>query len=106
MPVTVLPDGSVTQGGQATGQLALSTFDIAALNKEGANYFVPVTGSQPRDSTGSVLQGKLEASNVGGPESAVRLVAIMRQFEMLQKAMTIGNDLNKRAIEEVAKVQS
>ena len=51
-----------------------------------------------------IQQGKLEQSNVGSAESAVRLVAIMRQFEMLQKAMSIGNDLNKHAIEEVAKV--
>ena len=32
-------------------------------------------------------------------ESAVRLVAIMRQFEMLQKAINIGNELNSEAIE-------
>jgi hypothetical protein len=28
----------------------------------------------------------------------------MRQFEMLQKAMNLGNELNRRAIEEVARV--
>ena len=60
----------------------------------------------PKPAAGSVLQGKLEASNVGGPESAVRLVAILRQFEMLSKAMSIGNELNRRAIEDVARVQS
>ncbi len=37
-------------------------------------------------------------------ESAVKLVGVMRQFEMLQKAMTLGSEMNKRAIEEVAKV--
>ncbi len=30
----------------------------------------------------------------------------MRQFEMLQKAMNIGNELNRRAIEEVARVSN
>jgi len=30
----------------------------------------------------------------------------MRQFESLQKAMTIGNDMNRRAVEQVAKVTS
>jgi flagellar basal-body rod protein FlgG len=53
-----------------------------------------------------VLQGKLEQSNVGTAESAVRLVSIMRQFEMLQKAAGIGNDLYKEAITEVARVVS
>jgi hypothetical protein len=28
----------------------------------------------------------------------------MRQFEMLQKALNVGADMNKQAIEEVAKV--
>jgi flagellar basal-body rod protein FlgG len=48
----------------------------------------------------------LEASNTGTAESAVRLVSIMRQFEMLQKAVMIGNDMSKQAIEQVAKVGS
>jgi flagellar basal-body rod protein FlgF len=54
----------------------------------------------------SVEQGKLEASNTGTAESAVRLITIMRQFEMLQKAVLIGNDMSKQAIEQVAKVGS
>jgi flagellar basal-body rod protein FlgG len=51
-----------------------------------------------------VQQGKLEAANAQPAESAVRLVNIMRQFEGLQKALAIGNDMNRRALEEVAKV--
>ena len=106
IPVEVSTDGSVRQSGQVTGQLDLAAFDRFAINKEGHNYFALVPGSKPKPAVGTVLQGKLEASNVGGPESAVRLIAIMRQFEMLSKAMSIGNELNRRAIEEVARVQS
>lgn len=104
--VEVLKDGSIRQSGQVTGQLDLSAFDPRSINKEGSNYWAAIPGATPQPAKGTLLQGKLEASNVGGPESAVRLVAILRQFEMLQKAMSIGNDLNKRAIEEVARVQS
>ena len=49
-------------------------------------------------------QGQLEAANTGSAEAAVRLVSVMRQFEMLQKAVTLGSEMSKRAIEEVAKV--
>ena len=35
-----------------------------------------------------------------------RLVGVMRQFEMLHKAVSIGNEMNKKAIEEVARVGS
>ncbi len=52
----------------------------------------------------TVEQGKLEASNSGTAESAVRLISIMRQFEMLQKAATMGADMDKQAIEQVARV--
>ena len=49
-------------------------------------------------------QGKLESSNTGSAEAAVRLVSVMRQFEMLQRALTLGAEMNKRAIDEVARV--
>jgi len=53
-----------------------------------------------------VEQGKIEDSNVSPAESAVRLVSVMRQFEMLNRAVALGSDMNKRAIEEVARVGS
>lgn len=104
LPVELSPDGSLTQGGQLVGQFALASFDTGALGKAGLNYFAPLEGATPKPATGTVLQGKIEQSNVGTAESAVRLVAIMRQFEMLQKAMNLGNEMNRRAIEEVARV--
>jgi len=104
LAVELLPDGTVQQGGQPVGQLEVSSFDRGSMDKIGANYFVPAEGVKARQGTGAVVQGKIEQSNVGAAESSVRLVAIMRQFEMLQKAMNIGNELNRKAIEEVAKV--
>jgi flagellar basal body rod protein FlgG len=106
LPVEVLPDGTVRQGLQTVGQMEVVSFDRTSINKEGTNYFAPFAGAVPRPAAGSVLQGKLEASNVGTAESSVRLIAIMRQFEMLQKAAGIANDLNTRAIQEVARVVS
>jgi flagellar basal-body rod protein FlgF len=106
LPVEVLPDGTVQQGGQAVGQMMVASFDPQSIAKEGLNYFAPLAGATAKPASGAVLQGKLEQSNVGPAESSVRLVAIMRQFEMLQKAMNLGNELNRRAIEEVARVTS
>jgi flagellar basal-body rod protein FlgG len=53
-----------------------------------------------------VEQGKIESSNVAVPEAAMRLVGMMRQFEMLQKAVTLDSDMNRKAIEEVGRVAS
>jgi len=36
----------------------------------------------------------------------MRLVGVMRQFEMLQKAITVSSDMDTKAIQEVARVSS
>jgi flagellar basal-body rod protein FlgF len=109
LPLDISRDGTITQGGQPIGQLDIADFTgEAGLTKQGSNYFrtadPTVKPAAPAGTT--VEQGKLEASNTGTAESAVRLVSIMRQFEMLQKAAMIGNDMSKEAIEQVAKVGS
>jgi hypothetical protein len=35
----------------------------------------------------------------------VRLVSVMRQFEMLQRALNLGAEMNRRSVEEVARVK-
>jgi flagellar basal-body rod protein FlgG len=54
-------------------------------------------------SAGVILQGRLESGNVSVAGSAVRMVTVMRQFEMLQKAILIGADMNTAAIQSVSK---
>jgi flagellar basal-body rod protein FlgF len=102
----IAPDGTVTQDGQTIGQLAVVDFtSTAGLQKQGKTYFRQTDAKlRPGPSAARVEQGKTEASNVGTAESAVRLVNVMRQFEMLQKAVGMGLEMNRRAIEEVAKV--
>jgi flagellar basal-body rod protein FlgF len=106
-PLEITPDGSITQDGQALAQLQVVDFkDPSGLQKMGNSYFLP---SDPKNlptavADTTVQQGKTENSNVTPAESAVRLVGLMRQFEMLQKAITITSDMNKQALTEVARV--
>jgi flagellar basal-body rod protein FlgF len=109
LPVEISKDGTIVQGGNAVGQIEISDFaSTSGLAKQGANYFRSTDPSvKPAAASGaSVEQGKLESSNTGSAESAVRLVSVMRQFEMLQRAVTLGAEMNRRAVEEVAKVGS
>ena len=106
-PLEISSDGTVTQDGVVTGKLEVVDFtSTAGLSKQGSNYFrVNDPAVRPTAPSGtSVEQGHLETSNTGTAESAIRLVSVMRQFEMLQKAVNLGNDMNKKAIEEVAKI--
>jgi flagellar basal body rod protein FlgG len=108
-PLDVAADGSVSQDGQQLGKLEIAgVADTSTLAKQGSSYFVPADSSvQPLAAAGvEVQQGKLEGSNVATAESAVRLVSVLRQFEMLHKAVSIGDEMNKKAAQEVARVGS
>jgi flagellar basal-body rod protein FlgF len=82
--------------------------DPSLLAKRGNNYFQTDLASMPPAPAlqTEVQQGKIEAANSQPAQSAVRLVNIMRQFETLQKAMAIGTEMNRSAVQEVAKVTS
>ena len=105
-PLDVSRDGDINQNGKSIGRMKLADFsNPAALTKFGANYFTNATGQISLDATGAqTYQGKIEASNVSASHGAVRIVGLSRQFEMMQKAVSIANDMGKKAIEEVAKV--
>ncbi|MBV8728285.1 MAG: flagellar hook basal-body protein [Acidobacteriia bacterium] len=105
-PVSVSSDGTVMQDGNIVGQLDIRNLPATGLAKRGSNYFLSSDPNLQPVAAGdtSVSQGRLEASNAGSAESAVRLIGIMRQFEMLQKAASLGMEMSQHAIQDVAKV--
>lgn len=106
LPLEVALDGSIHQRGQLLGQFKLVNFkDPSVLTKQGNTYFNNNSDQKPVDATDiQVHQGKVEDSNVSPAQGAVRLVNVMRQFEMMQKAVSLSNDMSRKAIEEVARV--
>ncbi|MEO8098610.1 MAG: flagellar hook basal-body protein [Acidobacteriota bacterium] len=100
--------GIVRQNGQEVGQIEIAGFGNAAteLGKMGSSYFARIEGSAAPGAApeAQVKQGAIEQSNVPVTDSAVRLVGVMRQFEMMQRAMSVGSEMNKRAMDEVARV--
>lgn len=107
IPVEISKDGTVLQGGQSLGQIQVVNFQSTdSLTKMGSEYF---QNNDPKNlpapaSNVEVQQGKLEGSNVPVAESAMRLVGMMRQFEMLQKAVGISSEMDTKSIQEVARV--
>src|SRR5574340_44050 len=102
-PFEVGTDGTVRQQGQSAGQLEIAGFaDPSVLAKQG-NTYCRAAGVNPTAATAEVRQGHLEDSNVSSAESAVRIVSLMRQFEMLQRAISLGGEMNRKAVEEVAR---
>jgi flagellar basal body rod protein FlgG len=108
--IVVGADGTVSQNGAALGQLQVVDFAEPNLLEKsvGTNFQSPDPQKvTPQAATNvQVAQGKLESSNASSAESAARMVMLLRHFEMLQRAVKIGADMNRQALEEVAKVGS
>lgn len=103
-PVDIGADGTVRQDGAALGVIELFAVEgSSAVSKRGSTYFEWRDPVPPKTVTADIRQGSIENSNVPVAESAVRLVSIMRQFEMLQRAVALGGEMNRR-LDEVAKV--
>ena len=108
-PITIAANGTVSQDKLPIGQLQVVDFkSTLSLSKQGRTCFIntdpknqPVTPAAV-----DVEQGKIEGSNVPVAQSAMRLVGVMRQFEMLQKAVGVSNDMDTKTIQEVARVGS
>jgi len=106
-PVDIDKDGVVTQGGQNLGLIEVSALDVPnTLSKLGNSYFAPLdkTAAAPKANNVELRQGQIEQSNVSPADSSIRLINVMRQFEMMQRAMTLGAQMNQSAVQEVAKV--
>jgi flagellar basal-body rod protein FlgF len=106
LPVQVSREGDITQSGKPIGHIKLVNFENpGALTKFGSSFFSNASGQDPVAATGAqIFQGKLESSNTSASHGAVRIVGLSRQFEMMQKAISLSNDMSKQAIEQVAKV--
>ncbi len=106
-PLEISADGVIRQGGAQVDKLKTVRFaEPQSLSKRDGTYFRWVSPAAPATSASGaeIRQGQLEAANATAGEGAVRLVGVLRQFEMLQKALTLGAEMNRRAVEEVARV--
>jgi flagellar basal-body rod protein FlgF len=108
-PLQVGTDGQILQDGNPLGQLELASFkDSSQLQRSAGVYFqnVDAPANPVTPSAAQIFQGKNESSNATPAESAARMISLMRHFEMLQHAIKVGTEMNRQAVEEVAKVGS
>ena len=105
--VNITREGVVQQGGQSVGQINVVDFKTydSLVKAGGASFQNTDPSNAPAAASDvDVQQGRSEGSNVPVATSAMRLVGIMRQFEMLQKAIGISSDMDTKSIQEVARV--
>jgi flagellar basal-body rod protein FlgF len=100
---TVLPDGSVMQGDNTVGQLAIVDYaDPQALQRMGSNRY-DTSGTTAKASTATVVQGAQEQSGVDMATCMIDMIRLNRLFEMsLKAAATLTNDMDAKSISDVS----
>jgi flagellar basal-body rod protein FlgF/flagellar basal-body rod protein FlgG len=105
--VSVGADGVLSVAGGVSSAVGVFTFAAGTrLTPEGANSYAPPKGTTPNLSkNATVRQGAIEAANQDTITGSLDLVAMQRQAEMMQKALTIFHtEFNKIASEDLPKV--
>ncbi len=84
----VSSDGTISVDGALAGQVQVVQFASGtALTQAGSSYFSAPAGSE-HGSSGNIVQGSLENSNVNPISAAVDLVSLQRHADLLQQALT------------------
>ena len=102
----VSADGTVSVDGALLTQLKLVDFAPGTqLSPEGSSDFAAPGRRTNGSRTGQVRQGMLESSNSDPVTSAVALISLQRNAEMMQRALSIFNtDFNQTAVQELPHV--
>jgi flagellar basal-body rod protein FlgF len=112
-PITLLPgevsigdDGTISVEGETIGRLKIVQFanPAASLTKEGNALFVASQGSNPVEATDvTVVQGALETSNVNPVLEMSTMMQNSREFDSLQRSITLMREIGRRVVTELAK---
>lgn len=103
--LSISGDGTLSVDGALAGKIALVQFpSTAALQAEGSSYYTTDAAAMPSVHA-RVRQGALESSNVNPIASAVELVSVQRNAQMLQRALsTFHSDFDRIATQDLPKV--
>jgi flagellar basal-body rod protein FlgG len=104
--ISISKDGSIYNTEGKINQLSIVEFnDIQALNKEGTSLFVnSVDGNIKREQISTTVnQGFVEGSNVNAVSEMSELIQAHRHFENIQKAINAYDNINTRAVNDIAK---
>jgi flagellar basal-body rod protein FlgF len=104
--VHIASDGTVSQGTNKVGKIAVVTFnDLSSLSKTGDNLFSNTSNLQPQPASAArVHQGMLEGSNVNSILQVTRLIEISRAYESMARTIENSAELSRRSVERLGRV--
>jgi len=103
--VTIAKDGTVSQGENIIGRVAVMRFDdLSVLEKTGDNLLRNTANLDPAPAPDVRMhQGMLESSNVKPILEITRLIEVTRAYESITKMMESSADLSRRAVERMGR---
>jgi flagellar basal-body rod protein FlgG len=104
--VSICENGDVTLNGSFVDRLkVVAVEDRNRLSKEGSSLLFYRSDKEPKIlENPNIKSGYLEKSNVSAISSMVEMVSIMRQFEAIQKCISLEmNDMNSKSIEKLGR---
>jgi len=106
-PVAIAKDGTISQGEERIGKVAVVKFDtLSALDKAGNNLYRNTSNQQPQALTTAVVhQSTLENSNVNSITEITRMIEVTRAYESVGKMMDSTAELSRRSVERMGKAQ-
>ncbi|MCI8805218.1 MAG: flagellar basal-body rod protein FlgF [Clostridiales bacterium] len=76
-----------------------------SLRKVGDNLYETIDESQEQDFTGSVIQNRLEGSNVNSVQEMVKMISLARNYEANQKMIQTHDSTLNRAVNDIGRKQ-
>ncbi len=101
-PLSIAPDGTLSQDGQQIGRLTIQRFENpqALLPLSGGLFAANGQTAQTVEQA-TLMQGALETSNVQPVGEMVNLIQVSRAYEAAQKIITTRDDLLDKTIRTV-----
>lgn len=105
--ITIDQNGIISAAGTRVDKITLARFDnpVDALRKEGDALFFASGTEEPKAATQSqLLQGTLESSNVSPITEMVSMINNTREFESLQRSISLMmNDIGRKISSEIGR---
>ncbi|MFX4261935.1 flagellar basal-body rod protein FlgF [Pelotomaculum propionicicum] len=103
---TVSPDGSIDAGGTVIDRLRLVEFDdLNSLSKEGEGLFTGIQGSEKQAAATTVVQGRVETSNVNVVDEMAQLISVMRAYEANQRIIQNYDEILNKAVNQIGSIR-
>lgn len=105
-PVSISPDGVVSQNGEAIGKIGVFAFeDLSSLSKAGDNLLRNTSNIEPQVAAAArVRQGMLEGSNVNAISQITRMIEVSRAYESMARTIEGSSELSRRSVERLGRV--